>query len=220
VTLHIPTLWSPNTVQIGSQGADWKHGQITQGRVVIGNHASSSVNIAGTNYQVTSNLQLAQGESLLLKVSGVSPQLEFSIISRASTNVGYCDVKSVILSDKFLHNSVVANRNINTSLANLISLLHSSSSSPVPPAIALLIDSMRSRIVREGGLTNPKLIERSLLGSSLVMNKTSSSKTLDGGLLVLLQQIADSLESQRSSTQRIPAGVKYQHALGMSLSKR
>jgi hypothetical protein len=61
------------------------------------------------------------------------------------------------------------------------------------------------------------MIENSLLGSSLLMNKISSSKTLDGGLLVLLQQIADSLECQRSSTQRIPAAVKYQQALGMSL---
>jgi hypothetical protein len=217
VTLQIPTLWPLNTAQIGSQGADWKLGQITQGRVAVGNQANPSINIAGTNYQVTSNLQFAQGESLLLKVSGVSPQLEFSIISRVSTNAGNSDVASVILSDKLLHNSVVANRNINTSLTNLISLLHTSSSIPVPPAIALLIDSMRSRIVREGGLTDPKLIESSLLGSSLLINKTLSSKTLDGGLLVLLQQIADSLESQRSSAQRTPTGVKYQQALGMSL---
>ncbi|MFT4814760.1 MAG: hypothetical protein ACI80L_000179 [Pseudohongiellaceae bacterium] len=217
MTLHIPTLSTLNTAQIGSNGAAWKLGQITQGRVAAGNQASPSINIAGTNYSITSNLQFAQGESLLLKVSGVSPQLEFSIISRAPTNVGNTDVASVILSDKFLHNSLVANRNINTSLTNLISLLHTSSSIPVPPAIALLIDSMRNRIVREGGLTNPKLIESSLLGSSLLMNKTSSSKALDRGLLVLLQQIADSLESQRSSAQRIPAAVKYQQALGMSL---
>lgn len=217
MTLHIPTLSAVNTAQIGSQGADWKLGQVTQGRVATGNQANPSINIAGTNYQVTSKLQFAQGESLLLKVSGVSPQLEFSIISRASSNVGNSDVVSVILSDKFLHNSLVANRNINTSLTNLISLLHTSSSILVPPAIALLIDSMRSRIVREGGLTNPKLIEGSLQGSSLLMSKPSGSKTLETSLLVLLKQIVDSLENQRSSTQRIPAGVKYHQALGMSL---
>jgi len=217
VTLHIPTLSALNTAQIGSQSTHWELGQVTQGRVAVGNRANPSINIAGTNYQVTSNLQLAPGESLLLKVSGVSPQLEFSIISRTSTNVGNSGVSSVILSEKFLHDSVAANRNINTSITNLISLLHTSSSIPVPPAIALLIDSMRSRIVRKDGLANPKLLEKSLLSSSLLMSKTSGSKALDGGLLGLLKQIADSLESQRNSSQRVPAGVKYQQALGMSL---
>ncbi|PCI81661.1 MAG: hypothetical protein COB20_01540 [SAR86 cluster bacterium] len=207
----------PNAARIGSQSADWKLGQITQGRVANSNRANPSINIAGTNYQVASNLQFSQGESLLLKVSGVSPQLEFSIISRARRNVGNSDVASVILPDKFLHNSPAANRNINSSLTNLISLLHASSSSPVPSATALLIDSMRSRIVREGGLTNPKLIENSLLSNSLLMSSPSDSKALGGGLLDLLKQIASSLENQRNSAGRIPAGMKYQQALGMSL---
>lgn len=217
MTIKIPILFAPNPARIGSQSADWKLGQITQGRVADSNRTNPSINISGTNYPVTSHLQFTQGESLLLRVSGVSPQLEFSIISRASANVGNSDVASVILSDKFLHNSAVANQNINNSLTNLISLLHTSSSSPVPPATALLIDSMRSRIVREGGLANPKLIESSLLVSSLLASKSLESKALDGGLLGLLKQIVDSLENQRNSTQRIPAGVKYQQALGMAL---
>lgn len=217
MTLKIPILWAPNTARLGAQSADWKLGQITQGRVAGGNRANPNINIAGTNYQVTSNLLLAQGESLLLKVAGVSPQLEFSIISRAPQNVGNSDAASVIPQDKFLHNSPAANRSINTSLANLVNLLHSSSSSLVPPATALLIDSMRSRIVREGGLKSPRLIESSLLGNSLLVSRPSDSKTLDGGLLSLLKRIADSLESQRNATHRIPAGMKYQQALGMSL---
>ena len=102
-------------------------------------------------------------------------------------------------------------------MTNLISLLHASSSSPVPPATALLIDSMRSRILLAGGLTSPKLVESSLLGSSLLIDRSSDTRAVEGGLLGLLKQIADSLESQRNSIHRIPAGVKYQQALGMSL---
>jgi len=218
VTLKIPILTPPSTALRSSQNVYWKLGQITQGRVADSNRANPTVNIAGSNYQVTSNLQLAQGESLILKVSGVSPQVEFSIISRAERNVGNSDVASVILQDKFLHKPAITNRNMNTSLANLISLLHASSSSPVPPATALLIELMKSRLIHAGGLTNPKLIQNSLLGGSLLVGRPSDSKALGGGLLDLLRQITDSLEShQRSSAQRLSIGVKYQQALGMSL---
>lgn len=217
MTLKIPTLTMPDTALRDSQSADWKLGQVIQGRVADNNRGNPSINIAGNNYQVTSNLQFSQGESLLLKVSGTSPQLEFSIISRPSRDVGNSAATSTILSDKFLHSSLAANRNLTASLTNLIGLLHASSSSPVPPSTALLIDSMRSRIVREGGLTNPKLIENSLLGSSLLMSRSSDSNTLEGGLLSLLRQIAGSLESQRNTIRRIPAGVRYQQALGISL---
>lgn len=217
MTLKIPTLSLPNTIRTGSQSADWKLGQIAQGRVADGSPTNPSVNIAGSRYQVTSNLQFVRGESLLLKVSGVSPQLEFSIISRSPRNVGNSEGVPAILADKFLHSSAATNRNLNTSLTTLIGLLHTSSSSPVPPATALLIDSMRSRLIREGGLTDPKLIQNSLQSSSLLISRSSDSKALDTGLLGLLKQIADSLEYQRNPALRSPVGVKYQQALGMSL---
>gem|GEM_PF-4483984 len=217
MTLKIPTLTALNTARIGSHSGDWKIGQITQGRVTDSNRANPSINIAGSNYQVTTSLQLAQGESLLLRVSAVSPQLEFAIISHTSRNVGNTAASAVTLQDKFLHNSPAANRNINASLSNLVGLLHESPSSPVPPAIALLINSLRSRIIRAGGLTNPKLIENSLLGSSLLIRRTSDTNIPNGGLLSLLKQIADSLGNQRSSIRRVPAGMKYQQGLGMML---
>lgn len=217
MTLKTPILSLPNTAQTGSQSACWKIGQIAQGRVANSNPTNLSVNIAGSRYQVTSNLQFVRGESLLLKVSGVSPQLEFSIVSRAPQNVGNRDSVPAILTDKFLRSSAAANRNINTSLTTLISLLHASSSFPVPPATALLIDSMRSRLIREGGLLDPKQIQNSLQSNSLLISRPSDSKVQDAGLLSLLRQIADSLESQRNPGLRAPAGVKYEQALGMSL---
>lgn len=217
MTLKIPLPSAASiTLGMGKHSTGWKLGQITQGRVANSNHANPSINIAGTNYQLTSSLQFAPGESLLLKVSEVSPQLQFSVISRTANNVGNNDVAAVVLPDKFLQNSPTSNSNINTSLTNLLQLLHSNSSQ-IPPATALLIDAMKNRMLRENGLIHPKLIERSLLSNSILMNNSSESRALDGGLLNLLEQIVNSLESQKNSIKQVPTGAKYQQALAMML---
>jgi len=220
VILKLSTLSLPNTPSGRSQNAHWKLGQIAHGRVTSGVEGKPAVHISGSAYQLNSNLKLVEGESLLLKVSGVSPRIEFSLVARAQQNVGINDGVSIFLSDKILQNTTIADRNINRSLTNLISLLHTSSSSPIPSATAQLINSMRSRLLQADGLANPKLIESSMLGSSLLVGGSghlANSSPLDGGLLGMLMQIVDSLANRRRSLEQLPGGIRYQQALGLSL---
>jgi hypothetical protein len=216
----IPTLLSPTLETQGAKNTPWKLGQEVHGRVINGLQGNPVVNIDGSNYWLKSALHFNQGELLMLKVAGLSPTVQFSIIDRASASLRGNDATSVILSEKFLHGRAIADQNLSSSLSNFINLLHASSSQPFPPSTMLLINSLRNKLLRSNGLTNPKLIQDSFInGSLLVANQavTSGSQIANGGLLPLLMQIARSLKNDSAKRGRLFAGLNYKSALGLSL---
>lgn len=190
------------------------------GRVTADTRGNPAVNISGTNYTVSSPLQFSHGEALLLKVAGLTPVVEFSIVEGANRNVRNSDVTSVILSDKFLQSTTMLDRNLGGSLTSLIGLLHTNSSVPLPPATILLINSMRNRLLRSGGLVDPKSIQNSILNGSLLVGSQGAIAgfgTTENGLLTILMQIVNSLNAQRIRNAGFPSGSNYQRSIGLAL---
>jgi hypothetical protein len=220
VISKIPSLLTPTLETQGAKNMPWKLGQEVHGRVINGLQGNPVVNIGGSNYWLKSALHFNQGELLMLKVAGLSPTVQFSIIDRSSTSLRSNDATSVILSDKFLHGRTIADQNLSSSLSNFINLLHASSSQPIPSSTMLLINSLRNKLLKSNGLTNPKLIQNSFInGSLLVANQvlTSSSQIANGGLLPLLMQIARSLKNDSAKRGGLFTGLNYKSALGLSL---
>lgn len=216
----IPTLFSPTLETQGAKNTPWKLGQEVHGRVVNGLRGNPVVNIAGSNYWLKSALRFNQGELLMLKVAGLSPTVKFSIINRSSTPPRGNDATSIILSDKFLHGKTVAAQNLSSSLNSFINLLHTHSSQSLPPPTMLLINSLRNKLLKSNGLTNPKLIQNSFIkGSLLIANQTltSNSQIAAGGLLPLLMQIVSSLKNDSINRRKLLTGLNYKSALGLSL---
>ena len=188
------------------------------GTVVGSGKGNSIVSIGGNNYWLNSPLQFGQGEALMLKVAGLTPLVHFSLINRIRKNVGNSEVSTTSSSDKILQGLAGSDRNLNSSLTGLISLLHFGSNQPLPQPTLQLIESMRRQLLRSGGLTNPSLIRHSVLNGSLVTTgQDSGGKMPESGLQSLLQQIVDSLAMHRGAVGKLPVPGNYQRALGLSL---
>lgn len=203
-----------------SLNPSWKLGDIMQGRVVGNGKGNAIVNIRGNNYWLNSPLQFSQGESLMLKVAGLTPMVHFTLVNRIRKNVGNSEVMSMNATDKILQSSNNADRGMNSSLTSLISLLHFGSTQALPQATLELIDSLRRRLLRSSGLMNPSLIRHSILNGSLVSSRHGAAGTAqpaESGLQLLLAQIVDSLAVHKDAVGKFPVVGNYKHALGISL---
>ncbi len=195
----------------------WQLGQMVRGSVTGDSRVNPTVSIGGNNYRLSSDLQFSQGESLLLRVKELSPRIELSLVSRSRDSGRPSAATTIFLTDKILQASLPTHRSISSSLSSLVGLLQASSASALPPATALLIETMKNRLIKPQGLTIPEHLERSVSSSSLLTGRFTGTPTPNDGLLSLLQQIANALEHESQLAHRLPAGVKYQQALGMSL---
>tara|TARA_R110002073_G_scaffold131684_2_gene278375 strand:+ start:706 stop:1983 length:1278 start_codon:yes stop_codon:yes gene_type:complete len=189
------------------------------GKVVGSGKGNSIVSIGGNNYWLNSPLQFAQGESLMLRVAGLTPMVHFSLVNRIRKNVGNGEVSTMSPTEKLLQGFAESGRSLNNNLTSLISLLHFGSNQALPQATLALIDSLRRRLLKSGNLSNPSLIRHSVLNGSLVSTgkgAPSASNASGTGLQYLLHQIVDSLAMHRGAVGKSPIMGNYQQALGLS----
>lgn len=219
VITPIPNLSNYPSIPKGTANPGWKIGEIMPGKIVSNGKGNSIVNIAGNNYWLNSPLNFKQGESLMLRVAGLSPMIHFSLVNRVRENVGNTEALNMSAQEKVLQNLAASDRNLNSSVTNLISLLHFGSTQTLPPATLQLLDAMRRRLLKSSGLGNPSLIRHSVLNGSIVNGGStalSSAAAGDNGLQSLLHQLVDSLTLQRNGAGALPALANYRAALGVA----
>lgn len=203
----------------GAANTGWKIGEIMPGKIVSSGKGNSIVSIGGNNYWLNSALSFKQGESLMLRVAGLSPMIHFSLVNRVRENVGNNEAVNLSAQEKVLQSLAGSDRSLNSSVTNLISLLHFSSTQSLPPATLQLLDAMRRRLLKSSGLGNPSLIRHSVLNGSIVNGGSaalSSAAAGESGLQSLLHQLVDSLAIQRNGAGALPALANYRAALGVA----
>ena len=123
--------WSPQTshcpyqLQAGKSPA-WKLNQELQATVIATKANQTRLRIEGQTFETQTAIALKPGQSLLIKVVSLEPQISFALINPATRESGATAHQSVVISEKLVQMESTRTR---SGIADLMNLINNHSAS-------------------------------------------------------------------------------------------
>jgi hypothetical protein len=177
-SLDLPRLRSALTgfTQAGKSPA-WKLNQELQATVIATKANQTRLRIEGQTFETQTAIALKPGQSLLIKVVSLEPQISFALINPATKESGATAHQSVVISEKLVQMESARTR---SSIADLINLINNHSASALrslPSGSPDLLAALQKQAITKGQLSDPGKLKLAVEDSGLLFESKVDART-------------------------------------------